>query len=95
MQYSNSFKLFMTISKEAAYLETHKRRMQYLELREEGYVIGSGMVESGAKQFKSRFCGPGMRWNRTGLERLIPIRAAIMSGCFDTMWQAAYSSPPN
>jgi hypothetical protein len=83
------------LHKEAAYLDTHKRRMQYLELREEGYVIGSGMVESGGKQFKSRFCGPGMRWNRTGIERLIPIRAAIMSGCFDTMWQAAYNSPPN
>ena len=83
------------LRKEAAYLDTHKRRMQYLELREEGYVIGSGMVESGGKQFKSRFCGPGMRWNRSGIQRLIPIRAAIMSGCFDTMWQAAYNSPPN
>lgn len=83
------------LHKEAAYLDTHKRRMQYLELREEGYVIGSGMVESGGKQFKSRFCGPGMRWSRTGLERLIPIRAAIMSGCFDTVWQVAYNSPPN
>jgi hypothetical protein len=83
------------LQKEAAYLDTHKRRMQYLELREEGYVIGSGMVESGGKQFKSRFCGPGMRWNRTGIERLIPIRAAIMSGCFDTAWQAAYNSPQN
>ena len=83
------------LQKEADYLDTHKRRMQYLELREEGYVIGSGMVESGGKQFKSRFCGPGMRWNRSGIERLIPIRAAIMSGCFDTMWQAAYNSPPN
>jgi hypothetical protein len=83
------------LQKEAAYLDTHKRRMQYLELREDGFVIGSGMVESGAKQFKSRFCGPGMRWNRIGIERLIPIRAAIMSGCFDTMWQAAYNSPQN
>ena len=83
------------LNKEAAYLQTHKRRMQYLELREEGYVIGSGMVESGGKQFKSRFCGPGMRWNRTGIERLIPIRAAIMSGSFDTTWHAAYNSPQN
>lgn len=83
------------LRKEAAYLDTHKRRMQYLELREDGYVIGSGMVESGGKQFKSRFCGPGMRWNRTGIQRLIPIRAAIMSGSFDTMWHTAYNSPQN
>jgi hypothetical protein len=81
------------LRKEAAYLDTHKRRMQYLELREDGYVIGSGMVESGCKQFKSRFCGPGMRWGRTGIERLIPIRAAVMSRCFDTVWLAAYRAP--
>lgn len=83
------------LRREAGYLDRHKRRMQYMELREEGYVIGSGMVESGGKQFKSRFCGPGMRWSREGIERLIPIRAAIMSGCFDAMWQAACNSPPN
>jgi len=80
------------LRKQAAYLDTHKRRMQYLELREEGYVIGSGMIESGCKQFKSRFCGPGMRWKRTGIERLIPIRAAIMSRCFDTAWHTAYNT---
>ena len=78
---------------QATYLDTHKRRMQYLELREDGYVIGSGMVESGCKQFKSRFCGAGMRWCRTGIERLIPIRAAIMSRCFDASWQVAYNPP--
>jgi hypothetical protein len=80
--------------KEADYLETHKRRMQYQELRENDYVIGSGMVESAGKQFKARFCGPGMRWNRTGLERLIPIRAAVMGGSFDTMWHTVRNSPP-
>jgi hypothetical protein len=69
--------------------------MQYLEMREEGYDIGSGMVESGGKQFKSRFCGSGMRWSRRGMERLIPIRTSVMSGCFDTVWQTAYNSPPN
>lgn len=83
------------LHKQATYLDTHKRRMQYLELREDGYVIGSGMIESGCKQFKSRFCGPGMRWNRTGIERLIPIRAATMSGCFDAAWHKAYNSSPS
>jgi hypothetical protein len=83
------------LRREAGYLARDQRRMQYMERREEGYVIGSGMVESGGKQFKSRFCGPGMRWNREGIERLIPIRAAIMSDCFDATWQAARNSPQN
>ena len=83
------------LGREAGYFENNKRRMQYLEMREEGFVIGSGMVESGCKQFKARFCGPGMRWNRDGIKRLIPIRASVMGHCFDAMWQVAYNSPPN
>lgn len=83
------------LATEAGYFENNKRRMDYLECREEGYLIGSGMVESGAKQFKARFCGPGMRWSRPGLERLIPIRAAILSHSFDTLWPKVYNSPPN
>ena len=80
---------------EADYFCTHQRRMQYLEFREEGYPIGSGMVESEAKQFKARLCGPGMRWSRDGAERLIPIRAAIMSHQFDTLWPPVYNLPLN
>jgi len=80
---------------QADYFHTHQRRMQYLEFREEGYPIGSGMVESEAKQFKARFCGPGMRWSREGAQRLIPIRAAIMSHQFDTTWSSVYTSPQN
>ncbi len=66
------------LEREANFFENNKRRMQYLELREDGFVIGSGMVESGCKQYKARFCGPGMRWTRDGIERLIPIRSAVM-----------------
>ncbi len=85
-----------SLRSEAGYFENNKRRMQYLELREEGYPIGSGMVESGAKQFKARFSGPGMRWSREGIERLLPIRAAIMGNQFDLLWSSIYNnSPPN
>ena len=48
-------------ARRAGYFENNQHRMNYLELREEGWLIGSGMVESGAKQFKDRFTGPGMR----------------------------------
>lgn len=78
---------------EAGYFKTNQRRMYYLELREEGFPIGSGMVESGCKQFRARFAGPGMRWSRPGLERLIPVRAAILSDHFDEMWASAYKLP--
>ena len=79
----------------AGYFEHHQHRMHYLEMRTEGWVIGSGMVESGGKRFKDRFTKSGMRWSRPGAERLLPLRAAIMSGRFDERWRAAYNSPPN
>jgi len=64
-------------------------------MREEDWLIGSGSVESAAKQYKARFAGPGMHWNRAGAERLLPVRSAIMSGRFDERWRQAYNSPPN
>ena len=79
----------------ANYLQTHQRRTQYLEFREEGYLLGSGVVESEAKQYKARFTGSGMRWSRRGIEALLPIRTAIMSQQFDQMWDAAFNLPPN
>ncbi len=69
---------------------------QQLELWEKKYLIGSGIVESGAKQSKFRFGGARMRWSRPEIERLIPIRSAILSGQFDTLWLDAYHNlPPN
>jgi hypothetical protein len=83
------------ILQQARYFNNNLKRMNYLEMRMEGYPIGSGMVESAAKQYKGRFCAAGMRWSRQGAERLIPIRSAILSKRFDTMWQLAYNSPPS
>jgi hypothetical protein len=83
------------LAREAAYFRHHHRRMNYLELREDQWPIGSGMVESGGKQFKSRFCGPGMRWSRQGAQNLIPIRSAVLSNRFDQLWHQVYNAPPS
>jgi len=72
----------------ANYFRENVRRMQYLEHRENQYPIGSGVAESGCKQFRTRFVGSGMRWSRTGAEHMLPIRAAIMSRRFDAFWKA-------
>jgi hypothetical protein len=69
--------------------------MYYLEMRADGWLIGSGVVESGGKRFKDRFTKSGMRWSRSGAEHLLPIRATIMSRRFDERWETAHNSPPN
>jgi hypothetical protein len=84
-----------SILQQAGYFHNNAKRMNYLDMRLDGYPIGSGMVESAAKQYKARFCGSGMRWSRPGAERLFPIRSAILSHRFDKMWTLAYNSPPN
>jgi hypothetical protein len=83
------------LAREATYFRNNQRRMNYLEMREEEWPIGSGMVESAAKQFKARFSGPGMRWSRQGAENLLPIRAAVLSQQFDHVWDASHNLPPN
>lgn len=83
------------LRQQAGYFRDNQRRMQYLEMRENGYPIGSGMVESGCKQFRARLTGPGMRWSRTGLQHLLPVRAAILSRRFDTLWATIYAPPLN
>ena len=70
----------------ATYFERHKRRMQYLEFREDGLPIGSGTAESGVKQFKHRLCGTGMRWEEDNANRMIILRSAILGHDFDSLW---------
>lgn len=82
------------LQREAGYFRQHQQRMNYLEMREDNWVIGSGMVEGGAKRYQARLCGPGMRWSRRGAENLTPVRTAILSGRFDQRWQTAQNLPP-
>ena len=71
-------------------------RAHGIHLWEVGDGIGHQlMVESGAKQFKARFSGPGMRWTRSGAQNLLPIRSAILSHTFDQLFAAAIALPPN
>ena len=83
------------LEKAAKEFRKYQRRMNYQEMREDGWAIGRGMVESTGKQFRARFAGPGMHWSRSGAESLIPVRAAIMSRRFDELWPDVYNSPPN
>ena len=89
----------VSLRKAAGYFANNKRRMAYLDMRDAGWPIGSGMVESGAKQFKARVTGAGMRWSRPGAENILSVRAAVLSGKerFNHLWTRAYAanSPPS
>jgi hypothetical protein len=73
----------------ARYFRTHQRRMHDQEFREMGFPIGSGITESGIKQFKLRLTGPAMRWSRPAAQQMLLIRGAALDHSFDALWDAA------
>ena len=71
-------------SKEAVdaqtYFYNNKKRMQYDRFREEGYMIGSGTIESACKQIVShRLRCSGAQWKVEGARLTAKARAAWLS----------------
>lgn len=65
---------------ELAYFEKNKYRMLYASLKENGYHIGSGLVESACKTVVTqRFKHSGMRWSEPGAESIVHLRSFILS----------------
>jgi hypothetical protein len=58
------------------YINKHSGRMGYGTLREQGYDIGSGLIESGCKTIiKGRMGGAGMRWEVPGASAMLHLSA--------------------
>lgn len=83
------------LSRAAGYFAGNAKRMNYLEMREALWPIGSGVVESAAKQFKARFCGSGMHWSRQGAQHMTTLRAAVLSHRFNELFYHAHHPPLN
>jgi hypothetical protein len=64
----------------AAYFENHRERMRYAYFRSQGYQIGSGTIESAAKQVGlMRMKVPGASWNLENARKVAKARAAYLS----------------
>jgi hypothetical protein len=67
------------------YLTNNIERMRYDKFRADGYMIGSGTIESACKQIVSqRLKLPGAQWEVTGAVQTAKARAAWLSG----QWQS-------
>ena len=70
------------------YFNNNKERMRYAQFRVAGYLIGSGVIESGCKQIVSRRLKlPGAQWNLDGAILTAKARCAWLSG----RWQELVS----
>lgn len=81
----------------AGYFKNNRDRMHYQDYRIDGWPIGSGSIESAAKQFKSRVTGPGMLWGRSGADNILAICCVALTSRerFNAVWDKACSLPPN
>ena len=62
----------------ATYYHNNQHRMDYACYRREGYLIGSGTVESGCKQIGTmRLKRSGARWTLAGARKTAKARAGL------------------
>jgi hypothetical protein len=62
------------------YVDRNKDKMDYPSYRREGLPISSSMIESLIKQVSRRVKGTEKFWDRKGLEAILQVRAAYLSG---------------
>lgn len=69
-----------TLNREITFFRNTKDRMEYKRFRENGWPIGSGVIEAACKSVvKCRFCRSGMRWTRVGGQVILTLRTLIKS----------------
>lgn len=77
------------VRKTCLYFRTHAARMNYPAFRARKFPIGSGAIESSAKNLiQARQVLAGMRWTRRGAQCLASLRALHRSGRWVAFWQS-------
>ncbi len=77
-----------SLCREATFFRNNKDRMEYRRFRENGWPIGSGVIEAACKSVvKCRFCRSGMRWTRWGGQTILTLRSLLKSGRWDSFWR--------
>lgn len=84
------------VQKELDYLEGNRDRMDYLRYRQQGWFIGSGVVEAGCKRvIGQRLKQSGMFWTEAGAAAIISLRCALLSsGGWNYLWRQNLSQVP-
>lgn len=77
-----------TVQKQLHYFRKRESLMQYPRYQQQGWPIGSGMVESANKVVvQARLKGAGMHWAPTHVNPMLALRTAVCSERWDEAWQ--------
>jgi hypothetical protein len=75
------------LAENLAYLEKREAQMRYPDFQEQGWPIGSGMVESGNKLVvEARLKGAGMHWERGNVNAMLGLRNIVCSDRWTDEW---------
>lgn len=77
------------VRKEKKYFAGQAKRMNYKEISDRDWPIGSGPVESSCRQDQRRFKGPGQSWTRKGFDNLSALDQARRNNHWDELWLSA------
>jgi hypothetical protein len=80
------------LASNVGYFQTHRPHMDYSTYRRKGWPIGSGVTESGVKQFNKRVKGTEQFWSLPGVETILTLRALWLSQ--DGRWQRYWDTRP-
>jgi hypothetical protein len=70
-----------------AYITANQGRMRYRWLRDQGYPIGSGLVESACKQIvHTRHRQAGMRWRREHVQQMLHLSCCVRAKRWEGFW---------
>jgi hypothetical protein len=71
------------------YIEPRIWQTDYPRYRAADWQIGTGMIESTAKQLVGvRLKGPGMHWTERGALAITALRAHDLNGCWHSFWKS-------
>lgn len=77
------------VRKEKTYFDNQSRRMNYKEIADRGWPIGSGAVESACRQSQCRFKRCGQFWTDRGFRHLSALDEARRNSHWDQIWESA------
>ena len=77
------------VEREVGYFQKHADRMQYRTLTENGYQIGSGVIESACKHVVAERCKQaGMRWTQSGIDAILFWRCLLKNDAWQPYWHS-------
>ena len=81
------------VEEKLGYFVGNVARIQYGTFREQGFFIGSGVIEAGGKTIIGSRCKQsGMFWGEPGAENILALRCIQSSRCLDNFWKERLNS---